>query len=115
MTQANSIALIQTAQKEQLYQKLVTQLQKDFTLANIDIELSADTESSQLKIILHEKIYYLLLEKFHEYLNLLYIIDVPEKAFREIHMTDAVEVAEQATFLVLNRELQKVQLKAKHS
>lgn len=112
---SDSIALIQTAQKEQLFLKLVTQLQKDFTLANIDISLSADIEPTQLKVLLHEKIYYLLLEKFQEYLNLLYVIDVPEKAFKQIHMTDAVEVAEQVTLLVLKRELQKVQLKAKYS
>jgi len=111
----DSITLLQTAQKEQLYLKLVAQLQKDFALANIDVNLSDNLASSQLKIILHEKIYYLLLEKFQEYLNLLYVIDVPEKAFKEIHMTDAVEVAEQVTLLVLKRELHKVQLKAKYS
>jgi len=111
----DSKTLFETAQKEKLYQKLVTQLQKDFTLANIDIVLYSTIEPAKLKTILHEKIYYLILEKFTEYLNLLYVIDVPEKAFKEIHMTDAVEVAEQVTFLVLKRELQKVWLKKKYS
>ncbi len=110
----DSTTLFQTAEKQRLYQKLITQLQKDFALANIDIDLFSDIESNALKTLLHEKIYYLILEKFTEYLNLLYVIDVPEKAFKEIHMTDAVEVAEQVAFLVLKRELQKVWLKAKY-
>lgn len=110
----DSTTLFQSAQKEELYQKLVAQLQKDFALANIDIDLFSDIEPTALKIMLHEKIYHLILQKFTEYLNLLYIIDVPEKAFKEIHMTDAVEVAEQVTFLVLKRELQKVWLKTKY-
>jgi hypothetical protein len=94
---------------------LVAQLQKDFSLANVDIDISDGIEPTDLKVALHEKIYYLILEKFTEYLNLLYVIDVPEKAFKEIHMTDAVEVAEQVAFLVLKRELQKVWLKKKYS
>lgn len=111
----DSAALFQSAQKEQLYPKLVAQLQKDFALANIDIDLFEDIEPIPLKTILHEKVYYLILEKFTEYLNLLYVIDVPEKAFKEIKVTDVVEVAEQVTFLVLQRELQKVRLKARYS
>lgn len=112
---ADSKTLFQSAQKEQLYQKLVAQLQKDFALANIDIDLFTDIEPLKLKTLLHEKIYHLILEKFTEYLNLLYVIDVPERAFKEIHMTDVVEVAEQVSFLILKRELQKVWLKAKYS
>lgn len=112
---SDSETLFETVRKEQLYLNLLVQLKKDFASANIDIDLPSSIDSNELKVILHEKIYYLILEKFTEYLNLLYIIDVPEKAFKKIHMTDAVEVAEQVTFLVLRRELQKVWLKAKYS
>ncbi|VAW10690.1 hypothetical protein MNBD_BACTEROID03-867 [hydrothermal vent metagenome] len=112
---ANSAVLLQKAQELKLYEKLVVQLQKDFTLANVAIGLSENITPGNLKTVLHEKIYFLLLEKFPDYLNLLYIIDVPEKAFKEMPMTDVVEVAEQVTFLVLKRELQKVWLKAKYS
>lgn len=108
-------SLLEHAQNKSLYEKLLTQLEKDFVLANIDIDISVDIEPSDLKTILHEKIYRLLLEKFDEYLNLLYIIDVPESAFKEIKVTDVVEVAEKVTFLVLKRELQKVWLKTKYS
>ena len=111
----NSIALLNHLQEKQLYQKLIQQLQKDFSLANIDITISEELYPEQLKTCIHEKLYQLLLERFSEYLNLLYVIDVPEKAFRDIEMTDVVEVAEQVTFLVLKREYEKVFWKMKYS
>lgn len=112
----DSISLLKKAHSEGLYHKLLFQLQKDFALANIEIEIeSAELDINALKTTLHEKIYYLILEKFTAYLNLLYLIDVPEKAFKEIRITDVVEVADQVTFLVLQRELQKVRLKAKYT
>ncbi len=112
---SDSTSLLNSKANHPLYDKLVTQIIKDFALANIDIDLYPKIEPSDLKTILHEKIYYLILEKFTEYLNLLYVIDVPEKVFKSIKVTDVVEVADQVTFLVLKRELQKVQLKAKYS
>lgn len=111
----NSTALLQNAQEGQLYTKLVVQLKKDFILANIPIDLANNVSPNSLKTFLHEKIYYLILEKFTDYLNLMYMIDVPEKAFKQIQVTDVVEVAEQVSFLVLKRELQKVWLKEKYS
>ena len=111
----NSTELLQSAEDQGLYGKLVIQLEKDFGLANIPIDFSLDVEPADLQATLHEKVYFLILEKFVDYLNLLYIVDVPEKVFKEIQVTDAVEVAEQVSFLILKRELQKVWLKAKYS
>ncbi len=111
----NSIELLTNAQKGNLYGKLVVQIKKDFGLANIPIDLAKDVSPENLQAFLHEKIYYLILEKFTDYLNLLYIVDVPEKAFKQIQVTDVVEVAEQVSLLVLRRELQKVWLKANYS
>jgi len=110
----DSNSVLERAQKEGLYGKLIVQLRKDFGRANVDIELGQDTSPIQLKTILHEKLYYLILEKFSEYLNLLYVIDVPERAFKDLEVTDVVEVSRQVTLLVLKRELQKLWLKAKY-
>ncbi len=116
----NSSELLKNAQAVRLYAKLVTQLQKDFALANIPIDLSPEKgkaymEPNALKSMLHEKVYYLILERFSEYLNLLYIVDVPEKEVKKIQTIDAVEVAEQVSFLILKREWQKVWLRARYS
>jgi hypothetical protein len=54
------------------------------------------------------------MERFDEYLNLLYVIDVPEHTLRQIDAMDAVEVAEQASFFVLERELKKVRSKRRY-
>lgn len=111
----NTLILLQYAKEEKLYQKLIRQLQKDFTLANIGIAVGTDIAPVDLNSLVHEKVYQLLMERFSEYLHLLYVIDVPEKAFKDIHVTDAVEVAEQVAFLIFKRELEKVWLKTKHS
>lgn len=115
LNSSNSTELLLNAQENYLYSKLVAQLVKDFGLANIHVDIATDISSDELKKALHEKVYHLIMERFSEYLNLLYIVDVPEKAFKEIQVTDVVEVAAQVSFLILKRELQKVWLKAKYS
>ncbi|MBT8281896.1 MAG: hypothetical protein KJO16_09980 [Muriicola sp.] len=107
----NSLELLQLAESRALYQKLVLQLKKDFTLANIEFDPPEDIAPLDLKVALKEKIYILLLERFADYLNLLYIVDVPEKAFSSMDAQDIVEVAEGACFLILKREWQKVWLR----
>jgi len=111
----NNNELIQQALKELLYTKLIEQLIKDFSLANISFDVPEDIKNKELQKLLHEKLYVLIMEKFNDYLNLLYVIDVPEKVFKEIKVTDVVEVAEQVSFLILKREFQKVRLKAKYT
>ncbi|MGB5376511.1 hypothetical protein [Muriicola sp.] len=106
-----SLELLKYAASISLYEKLVVQLRKDFGLANINLDLPENVGPLELKTILKEKIYVLLLERFTDYLNLLYVVDVPEKAFSAIESTDVVEVAEKVSYLVLKREWQKVWLK----
>lgn len=110
-----SLELLNYAASIALYEKLVTQLKKDFALANITLDLPEGITPLTLKTILKEKIYVLLLERFPDYLNLLYIIDVPEKSFSSIKSTNVVEVSEVVSFLVLKREWQKVWLKQSYN
>lgn len=111
----NSEEVLQQAIKELLYANLVAQLTKDFSLANVPFDVPEDIKNIELQRLLHEKLYLLIMEKFNDYLNLLYVIDVPEKVFKGVKVTDVVEVAEQVSFLILKREFQKVRLKAKYS
>jgi hypothetical protein len=108
----NSLSLLHGASAKTLYRALVKQLSKDFARANIASSFHEEITPEELLSRLKEKLYVLLLEDFTDYLNLMYIIDVPETAFKNLELTDAVEVAEQLTFLVLRREWQKVWLKA---
>jgi len=106
--------LITQANKENLYNKLVKQLNKDFLLANIDLDFDEDILPTSLKFLLHETIFKLIQEKFAEYLNLLYIIDVPEHKVKQLDGSDIVLLSEQVTFLILLREWQKVWYRHKY-
>lgn len=114
----NSNALLASISSQQLYNKLVAQLQKDFKLANIEFSFLEENDAplpQELIAAVREKVYYLLLERFTEYLNLLYIIDIPEAVVKKIKVTDVVEIADQVAFLILKREWQKVWYKNEYS
>lgn len=100
--------LFSNAQKENLYPKLIDQINKDFNLANEGIDFPQSTTPQELKIQLHEKVYRLIQLKYTELLNLLYIIDVPEDTIKQLNGSDTVELSEQIAFLILKREWMKV-------
>ena len=110
-----ALKILETAAAEKLYKNLVRQLSKDFEMSNVPIEALTGLSHKELIALLREKIYQLILEDFTDYLNLLYIIDVPETAFKDLEVTDVVEVADQVGLLILQRELVKVRLKNRFS
>lgn len=105
--------LIQEASAMDLYKKLIHQLNKDFLLANINLDFNEEILPTSLKLILQETIFYLIRERFTEYLNLLYIIDVSEKKIKQLDGSDPINLSEQVSFLILVREWQKVWFKNK--
>ncbi len=107
--------LISEAATLDLYQKLILQLNKDLVYANIDLELDVETLPTSLKLVLKETVFHLIQNKFSEYLNLLYIVDVSELKIRALDGNDMVRLSEDVTFLILQREWQKVWYKAKYS
>lgn len=100
--------LLGQAEAENLYLKLIEQLNKDFNLANEAVNFPLSTKPQELKVQLQEKIYRMIHYKFAEYLNLLYIIDVPEDQVKKLDGTDLVSLSEQVAFLILKREWMKV-------
>jgi len=104
----NTELLFAEAENENLYAKLIEQINKDFSLANEAIDFPMSTKPNELKVQLHEKIYRLIQYKFTEYLNVLYIIDVPEDQIKKLDGSDLVALSEQVAFLVLKREWMKV-------
>jgi hypothetical protein len=106
--------LLEEAQKESLYLKLIMQINKDFNLANEGIDFPMSVSPEDLKIQLHEKIFRLIQYKFAEYLNLLYIIDVSEDQIKKLDGSDVVTLSEEVAFLILKREWQKVWFRYKY-
>ncbi len=110
----NTDLLLFEAESENLYLKLIEQINKDFNLANEGIDFPISISPVDLKIQLHEKIYRLIQYKFAEYLNLLYIIDVPEDQIKKLDGSDISELSAQVAFLILKREWQKVWFRNKY-
>ncbi|MGB1311993.1 hypothetical protein [Bizionia paragorgiae] len=107
--------LIKEAESLALYNNLVQQLNKDFLLANIELSFEDQVTPSELKLQLHEMVYTLIQDRFSDYLNLLYIIDVSEDQIRALNGDDTVQLSEEVSFLILKREWQKVWFKNKYS
>lgn len=105
-------ALISDSKALNLYPKLINQLNKDLLYAAIDLEFDEEILPTSLKLLLQEEIYNLIQNKFSEYLNLLYIIDVSEAKVRALDGSDSIQLSEDITFLILQREWQKVWYKA---
>ncbi|MFN8275051.1 MAG: hypothetical protein U0X58_09260 [Flavobacteriaceae bacterium] len=110
----NTDMLLDEASKEALYLKLIEQINKDFNLANEGIDFPMSTTPEELKIQLYEKIYRMIQFKFSEYLNLLYIVDVPEDQVKKLDGSDLHELSKQVAFLILKREWMKVWFRSKY-
>jgi hypothetical protein len=106
--------LVLEAHQNNLYKNLIKQLNKDLLYANIDLEFDEEVLPTSLKLILHEAVYRLIQEKFADYLNLLYIIDVPEKKVKSLDGSDILKLSEEVTLLILQREWQKVWFKSQY-
>ncbi|WP_296381129.1 hypothetical protein [Winogradskyella sp.] len=107
--------LITEATSLDLYNKLIIQLNKDLLYANVDVEFDEETLPTSLKYVLNETVFKLIQNKFSEYLNLLYIVDVSEPKIKQLDGSDTLKLSEDVTFLILQREWQKVWYKAKYS
>ena len=110
----SSDLLLVEAETENLYPKLITQINKDFNFANEPVDFDETITPNELKSQLHEKVYRLIQYKFAEYLNLLYIIDVSEKEVKQLNGDDIAELSGQVSFLILKREWQKVWFRNKY-
>ncbi|WP_047246416.1 hypothetical protein [Maribacter thermophilus] len=103
--------LLLVAKEKELIDKLTAQVEKDFAMANVSLNLPVVFNAKDFVSNIRERVYRLMVEQFSEYLNLLYVVDVPEKEFKHIQVTEAAEVADRVTFLILKREFQKVLFK----
>lgn len=111
----NSTELLTNATENNLYIKLINQLNKDFSLANFDFHLSENSTPLALKIALNKAIKNLLLNDSTTYNSLLYIVDVAEEDLKKTKSLDIDIYAEYIVFLILKRVWKKVWFRAKYS
>jgi hypothetical protein len=103
--------LLEAEVSSDLYQKLITQIDKDFNLTGIDYDFN-NLSPAELIICLHEVVEHLITKEYATFLNLLYRIDIPEN---KVTPTDKFTLEENVVFLILKRQWLKVQLKLKYS
>lgn len=111
----NSNELLINATENKLYPKLIKQLNKDFSLANFDFQLSENSTPFSLIITLNKAIKNLLINDFNTYNALLYIVDIPEEALKKNKSLDIDHYSEYVVFLILKRVWKKVWFRAKYT
>ncbi|WP_242009094.1 hypothetical protein [Robertkochia solimangrovi] len=106
--------LLSLAEEKKLYRDLIRQLNKDFKFANLEADYEEDIHPVTLKQLLHETVFNLINQRFADYLNLLYIIDVSEAKVKELDGSDILKLSEAVVLLILKREWQKVWFRYKY-
>lgn len=107
----NSLELLKSIEVENLYVRLIEQLNKDFQLANVAVSFDITNSPVQLKNQLFAILLNLITNQYDDYLNLLYRIDVPESELAKLVNDNLTSSMEEITYLVLKREYQKVWFK----
>ncbi len=90
-----------------LYSQFLVQIQKDINRAGIDYRIKNIDPLKvfhEIRDLLNEK----LQNTFNDYINLLYAVDVSEAKIKNTNLEDSNAIAEYATYLILEREWQKV-------
>ncbi len=100
--------VLNLAKQKHLYVALIQQIQRDFALSGLSLNLDDDIKPGVLITKLHRSLENLIATNFEGFLQLLYRMDVPESSLK--NSTPNVEVAlpEKAVFALLKREWEKV-------
>jgi len=104
----NSSDLLDNVLKVDLYTQLIKQLNKDFSLTNLSLNINERITPLTLKKELQEAIENIILNDTNSFSSLLYIIDIPEK---DLINSDI----EKVTFLILKRTWKKVWFRNNYS
>ncbi len=104
--------LLKNAEEKELYTNLIQQLNKDLIRANTELQFAATTKPEYLIETLRIFIKDLMLKRFPDYLNLLYVIDVSERTLKKMNDTPPELIIDTVVLLILKREWQKVYYKS---
>ncbi len=107
----NVLQLLNQIQKDDLLKKLIQQINKDLQLVGVDYNLNENSTPKNVVINLKELLIDLINNKFSDYVNLLYRIDIPEKQIIELQGLELNILTEKVAILILRKEWQKVWFK----
>lgn len=112
MSEAN-FNLIDRQITVKLYNDLIVQLNKDFSLSGIDFNLSLNCKPNKLIKDLTMLFQNTILKDYQKFNQLMYVLDIPEKRLASLKERQLDVVIDRIIRLVLERVLQKVYLKQK--
>lgn len=97
---------------DELFNKLVNQIEKDFTMTGITYNFNGLTPKT-LMVCLHEIVEHLLSQEYSMLLALLYRIDIPQSVAG--NNIEGYTVEESIVIKILKREWQKIMLREQYS
>ena len=110
-----SLTLLENISDRQLYTNLIKQLNKDCMLAGIRVEFDLDLTPTQLVGGLRDTLQDLMNNRFDEFLNLLYVVDLSEMKIKNLETRQSEPMADEISYLLLKRLWKKVWFKQKLS
>jgi len=114
MLEAN-VNLIDKQITVKLYNNLIIQLNKDFSLSGIDFNLSLTSKPNKLIKDLTLLFQNMIVKDYQKFNQLMYVLDIPENKLAGLKERQLTVVIDRIIRLVLERVLQKVYLKQKFS
>lgn len=91
-----------------LYSQMIEQLQKDINRSGIDYDINKNNNPRELFLELELLLLEVINNRFNDFLNLLYAVDVFEKEIRKCTSEESTVIAGYGAYLILKREWQKV-------
>lgn len=109
----HALLLIKKIESQNLLPNVIEQINKDARLSGLEMCIDPKLSSEELVTQVYQFLLDLITNDFGAYLNLLYRIDVSEKSLQSVSETEPASIVRYVTFMVLQREWQKVVLKNK--
>jgi len=102
---------LQSSISEEIYYKIIAQLDKDFVMSGIQYDFN-NLSPNELLICLREIVEHLLSQDYGTLLTLFYRMDIPQNA---INLETENNVEDEIVALILKREFLKIQMRMKYS
>ncbi len=99
----------------EMLEKLILQLNKDFSLTGIDTEFDANWTPELIINNLNKIVAALMTNEFQKFINFLYRVDISEKKIGNIESSDFDIAVNNITYLILKKEWQKVWFRNRNS
>lgn len=107
-------SLLKEIENQRLLQELIRQLNKDIELAGLDFKILQKADAQETVEQLQSLLLKCIKTDFDGYLNFLYRVDVSEDLMRSLKESDPLMLSQKVTWIVLQREWQKVWFKSKN-